>query len=454
MMHSNAPRPLVNVSLVLALSACVAGPLACSRGPRAQSISPSQILESSTTYAPDAAAAVIADAATRPALPASARRDGPADPAGFAMPEIPALITDQINPGAPTTLPASRPAGTTRPSVFANTPVSEGTYLTIGGVLAEVNGQPIYANRVLRALEPVLAAKARELDPRRFQLAAADLIGKQVRDFIRDEVEFAAAQRNLEQKDIDLVEGAAIGFRKRKISQAGGSVEDARQIARDNGEDFEQLIKDEYRKLMTQLYYTRKVLPRIQVSASDIRKYYAANVSKEFTENQTAQFILIRVDPRRRGSREAALEAAQKLLARAQAGEDFLVLAASAENDDRTLQRASGKVGPIDRGAFRLVGVEEAVFALSPGQVTPIIEDTGSYYIAKLVELTGGSVRSFEEPEVQQAIREKLRAEQFRVLREDIARNLEANAAVRVNESMMLTALEMASQRYPTWRGQ
>ena len=437
-------RLLLTATTIVALGISAPG---CFRGTSAKPISASDLVISSTpTTQPSGAPKVEGPVA---------QQDQSTD---ITIPEIPAIITDEVRPGA--SVSADAPAITTgrnptTRSIASAAAISTGTYLTIGGVLAEVNGQPIYANRVLRALEPVLAAKARELPSRQFQLTAADLIGKQVRDFIRDEVEFAAAQRNLEQRDIQLAEAATIAFRKRKISEAGGSVEVARLKARENGEDFDQVVNDEYRKLMTQLYYTRKVFPRINVSASDIRKYYSANLSREFTENQTAEFLLIRVDPRRAGSKDAAVQAATALLNRAAAGEDFAALAASEDNNhDRALARNKGKVGPIERGAFRLIRVEEAVFTLKPGELTSVIEDSGSFYIAKLLNVTGGSVRAFEDADVQKDIREKLRAEQFRVLREDITKALEANAAVRVNESMMFTALEMASQRYPIWRGQ
>ena len=50
----------------------------------------------------------------------------------------------------------------------------------MGGVVAEVNGTPIYANRIIGAISTALAANAAELDPQRYRAAALDLIRKQI----------------------------------------------------------------------------------------------------------------------------------------------------------------------------------------------------------------------------------------------------------------------------------
>src|SRR5258707_579992 len=62
--------------------------------------------------------------------------------------------------------PATRPA--TRPAVGA----SSGTFMYIGTVIAEVNGQPIYANKILTKIDTELSAKAPILEPREFKIAA------------------------------------------------------------------------------------------------------------------------------------------------------------------------------------------------------------------------------------------------------------------------------------------
>src|SRR5947207_9567824 len=87
-------------------------------------------------------------------------------------------------------IPTTRPA--TRPVVGA----SSGTFMYIGTVVAEVNGQPIYADKILTKVDTELSAKAPILEPREFKLAAISAIDRQINYEIHLEIEFAGAQRN------------------------------------------------------------------------------------------------------------------------------------------------------------------------------------------------------------------------------------------------------------------
>src|SRR5438094_465614 len=75
----------------------------------------------------------------------------PARPKSEPVQTISPVVKESI--GAQTPAPATNPlAGasiTTKPSIGH----SSGTYLTVGGVIAEVNGTPIYADKVLAVLD-------------------------------------------------------------------------------------------------------------------------------------------------------------------------------------------------------------------------------------------------------------------------------------------------------------
>ena len=71
----------------------------------------------------------------------------------------------------------------------------------IGTVVAEVNGQPIYADKILAKVDAELSAKAPLLEPREFRLAAESAIRKQIKYDEALEQEFAAAQRNTSEEE-------------------------------------------------------------------------------------------------------------------------------------------------------------------------------------------------------------------------------------------------------------
>ena len=57
----------------------------------------------------------------------------------------------------------------------------------------------------------------------------------------------------------------------------------ARRKAEADGDDFDELVLAEYRTQMHNVFYRRKVVPRIQITADDMRSYYNANLQREFT---------------------------------------------------------------------------------------------------------------------------------------------------------------------------
>ena len=327
--------------------------------------------------------------------------------------------------------------------------IAPGQYQTIGGVVSEVNGNPIYAGQVLRSLRGELSARAPEMNETQFRRFATEQIAERIRHLQRDELVFAAADRFLPQEDRKIAQMLTMQYRTRRITEAGGSLELARRAAAAEGEDFEEQVYDQYRKNMTEVYYRRKVFPRIQISADDLRSYYNQNRQKEFSDPGKITFRLIKIDPRTRGGDEAARALASDVRNQATTG-DFAAVARTI-NDDARLARTGGEEAPIQRGAYRLEKVEAELWNLRVGEVSPVIEDSGGLYIAKVEERTTGNTKSFDDPAVQNSIRETLWRQQYTKLTGDIEKNLIKNSSVRDSPQMMQTVLEMAMQGYAVW---
>ncbi len=349
------------------------------------------------------------------------------------------VVTGTVGTTTRTALPTSRRG------------VSVGQYITLGAVMATVNGTPIFSNKVLHTLEVALAAKARELQPAQFRVVAADLIRRQVSEFANSELEFAAAQKALEKDDRKIADLLTVRWRQEQVTAAGGSVEMTKRRYTQSGQDFDEELRNQYRLYMIRLYYERKIVPKIQVSASDMRAYYKANAIKKFTEHSEIEFQLIKVDARRAESPKAAQAKAKAIYDRAKAGEDFAALA-STTNDDARLARAKGAVGTIERGAFALEKVENACWATPEGQVADLTEEGGNFYIARVTDKRSGSSRNFDDPAVQEEIKVELRNQQFRRLQLANRENLVKQAVTIEVPGADQEALDMAMQRYPIWR--
>lgn len=379
------------------------------------------------SFRPTAASAL---ATTRPAMsrpPLTARVEL------VPQPELPGVVT-------------STPSiSTTRPTVGS----ASGQYQIVGGVVAEVNGVPIYANKVLRALRAELAAKAMELDPTQFRAFATNEITKKINGLERDELVFGAAERNLPDDDKRLAEFLTMQWRTRQVTEAGGSPEMAQRKAQADGFEFDELVFDQYRRYMTEVYYRKKVVPRITITAQTLRQYYAANLGTEFTQRAQVTFRLIKVDHRKNGGRAQALDVAGQVVDQLSRS-DFAEVA-KVRNDDPRLARTGGLEQPVEKGAYVFEKVEAAVWEAPIGKVIGPIEDGGAFFLARVESRTTAVVEPFDNTAVQDRIYKMLWAQQFRTLTDQIEAKLRANAMVRDSKDMFAIAIDMAMQNYQRW---
>ncbi|MBA2706959.1 MAG: peptidyl-prolyl cis-trans isomerase [Gemmatimonadaceae bacterium] len=327
---------------------------------------------------------------------------------------------------------------------------SSGQYMTIGGVVAEVNSTPIYADKVVAQIAHVLAARAKDISREKFRDVAKVELKAQVQKLVNLELEYAAAQRNLDEADREFAANMTADWRRHKIAEAQGSQELARKRAAEQGIGLEEMVAEQFRFFMSQIYYQKRLVPRIQVSANDMRRYYETRVGSEFTERDTARFRLIKITVKQVGdpaeARKKITEIRQRIVDR---GEDFAAIAAT--TNDPMLARSKGELPPVQRGAFAEAKVDQAVWATPVGDVTQVIETPDAFYLARVEERKNGRTVPFEEEQTQVAIKEKLRAEQFRSMREQVLADLRKDAIIRSTDEMMNTAIEMAMQNYSAW---
>ncbi len=373
-----------------------------------------------------------------------------------------------------TRVPPARPLVWAPPVNPTTTPTTlpTGQYMIVGTVLADVDGTPIFANQVLDVIDNALAARARELnEPARkgktltpeevknnenaFRSFAIDQIKKEVETEIRNELVYRAAQRSLNENDRKLVDSLTTKWRQDEIIAAGGSVELARRRAKADGREFEQNVDDKHRWYMTQVYYEKKVIPLIVVTADMMREYYGKNKDTLFTEKTAARFRIVKIKVSDVGDRSRAESRAREWQEKLAGGEDFAKFAQE-NNTDPNLRLHDGlpMEGMIDRGAFAIKPVEDAAWALEPGRVSNVIPVGDYLYIVKLEQKTFGRTKAFDSEGVQEEIGRTMRSEQFRVLREREEAKLKQNAIVKSDDRAMRLALEMAMQRYEQWVGQ
>jgi peptidyl-prolyl cis-trans isomerase C len=259
----------------------------------------------------------------------------------------------------PTAAPNAQSVPTaTLPPVASQQPSSQVANSTVMPALqaaAIVNGQAIPMGAYQEQVSQFQAALvAQGLDPNsqdgQAQLAQ---MRQQVLDNMIDDVLIAqaAAKEGVSVSDADL--DAAM---QKLIADAGG------QVA------FEQSLV-----ASGQTLDEARALQRTQMLNNLMRDRVLANVPTT-AEQVHARHILV--------DSEAT---AQALLAQIQAGADFAQLAKQASQDNLT-RDSGGDLGWFPRGVLVSKEVEDAAFALQPGQVSGVVHSAFGYHIVQVIE--------------------------------------------------------------------
>lgn len=138
---------------------------------------------------------------------------------------------------------------------------------------------------------------------------------------------------------------------------------------------------------------------------AELRELYEKNATQLAVERRKAAHILIRVPtgatPQQKLARRARAEEARR---RVQAGEDFAAVAKRYSEDTTTKDRG-GVLEPFGRGEI-MKPVEEAAFALKPGELSEAVLTEYGYHVVKLLETIPGEPPQFDE--VREPLKQQL----------------------------------------------
>ena len=176
-----------------------------------------------------------------------------------------------------------------------------------------------------------------------------------------------------------------------------------------------------------------KIADSIQVTDDQLRQYYEDEAARFASgEERHVRHILFQIDE---DNPEAARAAAEAAFERAQAGEDFAMLAAELSQDIPT-RNDGGDLGWMARGV--LPGAfEDALFAMQPGEIRGPIETEFGYHVIKLEGIRASEQPPFEV--VRDQMRDEIATEQAANTFYDTANDL-ANAAFQAGNDLASVA--------------
>ncbi len=220
---------------------------------------------------------------------------------------------------------------------------------------ALVNGQPI----LLADYQQEIARFEAAMVGQGFDLKSEDgqaMLAQMRRQVLDSMIEQVLISQTATQEGMAVSEEELEAVIQQSIEEGGGqaSFEEWLQTSDLTYEDFKEEI-------------------RFQLLAQAIFERLAASVPTT-AEQVHARHILVQTE-----------EEAQAILAQLQAGGDFVALARERSQDENT-KETGGDLGFFPRGQLISPELEEAAFALQPGQISEVVQSQFGYHIVQVLE--------------------------------------------------------------------
>ena len=175
----------------------------------------------------------------------------------------------------------------------------------------------------------------------------------------------------------------------------------------------------EKRKIRYLLIDIDAMRARVTVPPADIEREYNNNVEQYSTPEQVrASHILLKTE----GKDDAAVKAkAEELLKQARSGADFTELAKK-NSEDEASAKNGGDLDYFGRGRM-VPEFDQAVFAMTPGQISDLVKTQYGYHVIKLVDKKPAATRPLAE--VRQQVSDQLAYQRAQAQAADLAQSLE-----------------------------
>ena len=149
----------------------------------------------------------------------------------------------------------------------------------------------------------------------------------------------------------------------------------------------------------------------ITVPEEDLRRYYEENVARYTqAEERRASHILVKADRDAGADERAKAKAkAESLLAELRANPARFAELARRHSDDPGSAGLGGDLDYFGRGAM-VKPFEDAVFAMKPGEISPVVETDFGYHVIRLDAVRGGERQPFDRVrgEIAEEVRRQL----------------------------------------------
>jgi peptidyl-prolyl cis-trans isomerase C len=253
------------------------------------------------------------------------------------------------------------------------------------GAVARVNGIIIDANELRRAEKVLLRGQTVPAGKQ------ADLDKQAIDQLISAELLYQAAAK-LEVKDLDTQIDAKMAQGKARFKDE----QEFKKAIKDLDMDEKKLREYTRRDLLISNFIETNFVSKAAVTAAETRDFYDKNPEKfKRDEAVKASHILIGVDAKASADdKKKAREKAEKLHKELAGGADFAALAKG--NSTCPSSQQGGDLGFFGKGQM-VPAFEKAAFALTPGEISPVVETQFGYHIIKVTEKKAAGKADFKD---------------------------------------------------------
>lgn len=210
---------------------------------------------------------------------------------------------------------------------------------------------------------------------------------------------------------------------------AYGTPADFQEFLDRAGVDRREFREELRRQLAVEKLLNREIASKVRVTEDEMRAYYERHAAAFAVPEQQlhlAQILVADTDvspiPNLRNDDATDLESARRKIQRIreelEAGADFEQLALH-YSEDPVFAANGGDMGFIAQSALDETDVRlrRALVALKPGEISPVVQTDGEFRILRLISIEPAGAREFDDPGVQESIREVLANRKQQLLR-------------------------------------
>ncbi|MEW6356896.1 MAG: peptidylprolyl isomerase [Planctomycetota bacterium] len=293
-------------------------------------------------------------------------------------------------------------------------------------IVAVVNDDIITMGEIDKLASPTIERLKRSASGAEFEMQARTIYKQFCERLINQRLMIQEGKRMVAAEEIEpsLLDRNVDTIIKDLIAQAGSLLQ-LKKILAKGGETIEEKKERTRDELLIRVVHQKYVRDRVSVTPREVREYYLAHIG-DYTREKEVKSLHIFIPLTAHGSREKTRAFSDSLHQKIVEGADF---AAIAKENSRDPHAANGGLWDfMKRPAFG-GQIDEAMFSLNPGEISPVIETPKGFHILQVVDLRRGGKAPFEE--VEEEIRTRMETERMNQRLQEFIAELRQKAYIK-----------------------